>query len=182
MIRLILVRHGRAAHGWEEIDPGLDEVGWQQAAELAATLGPLGPLPLLTSPMRRCRETAGPLAAAWGVDVVVEPAMTELPSPRGVEPAQRPAWLRDALGRTWTDLGPPFLAYRAAVLGFVAGFDKDGVVVSHFIAINAVIGAAVGDDRLVVLSLDNGSRTTVDVGDGRFHLVEGGDEADTLVR
>ena len=35
----------------------------------------------------------------------------------------------------------------------------DTVVVSHFIAINAVIGSATGDDRLVVCSLDNCSVT-----------------------
>jgi broad specificity phosphatase PhoE len=182
MTRLILVRHGRAASGWEELDPGLDEVGWQQAAQAAAILGPVGPRLLLTSPMRRCQETALPLSAAWGVDALVEPAVTELPSPPGVEPADRPAWLRGVLGRTWSDLGPAFLAYRASVLGFLVGLDQDAVVVSHFVAINAVIGAAVGDDRLVVLSLDNASRTTVDISNEHFHLVEGGAEADTLVR
>ena len=56
------------------------------------------------------------------------------------------------------------------------------MVVSHFVAINAVIGAAIGDDRLVVLHLDNASRTVVDVDGGRFTLVEGGAEADTLIR
>jgi broad specificity phosphatase PhoE len=180
--RLILVRHGRAASGWQDLDPGLDSVGWQQAVAVAATVGPLGPRPLLTSPMRRCRETAAPLAEAWGVDAAVEPAVTELTSPPGVEAADRPAWLRSVLGRSWSDLGAPFLAYRAAVLAFLAGLDQDTVVVTHFVAINAVIGAALGDGWLVVLSLDNASRTTVDVVDGQFHLVEGGAEADTLVR
>ena len=56
------------------------------------------------------------------------------------------------------------------------------MVFSHFIAINAAIGAALGDDRLVVLHLDNTSRTVVDVDGGRFTLVEGGREADTLIR
>ena len=39
-------------------DPGLDPVGFEQARDLAARLGPLGPLPLVTSPLRRTRETA----------------------------------------------------------------------------------------------------------------------------
>jgi broad specificity phosphatase PhoE len=132
--------------------------------------------------MRRCRETAAPLAAAWGSEARVEPAVSELPSPPGVERAERPAWLRGALASRWSDLGPAFLIYRASVLGFLGGLAEDTVVVSHFVAINAVIGAALGDDRLVVLSLDNASRTTVDVRDGRFRLVEGGAEADTLIR
>ena len=41
--------------------------------------------------------------------------------------------------------------------------DEDTVVFSHFVAINAVIGACVGDDRLVIRSLDNCSVTVVDV-------------------
>ena len=53
---------------------------------------------------------------------------------------------------------------------------------SHFVAINAAIGAAIGDDRLVIRSLDNCSVTVIDVVDGRLHLVEGGHEADTLIR
>jgi broad specificity phosphatase PhoE len=56
------------------------------------------------------------------------------------------------------------------------------VVVSHFVAINAAIGAALDDDRLLVRSLDNCSVTVVDVVAGSLRLVEGGHEADTLIR
>jgi broad specificity phosphatase PhoE len=56
-------------------------------------------------------------------------------------------------------------------------------VFSHFIAINAVIGAATGDDRVVIASLDNCSITVFDVpGDGTLSLVSTGGEADTLIR
>jgi broad specificity phosphatase PhoE len=68
------------------------------------------------------------------------------------------------------------------VVAAVAGLTSDTVVVSHFVAINAVIGAAVGDDRLVIRSLDNCSITIVDIDDGTLSLVEGGHEADTLIR
>ena len=44
------------------------------------------------------------------------------------------------------------------------------------------IGVAIGDDRLVIRSLDNCSVTVMDVEDGRLRLVEGGHEADTLIR
>ena len=53
---------------------------------------------------------------------------------------------------------------------------------SHFIAINAAIGAATGDDRLLVRSLDNCSVTIFDVVGGALQLVESGHEADTLIR
>jgi broad specificity phosphatase PhoE len=60
--------------------------------------------------------------------------------------------------------------------------DTDTVVFSHFVAINAAIGAALDDDRLVIRRLDNCSVTTLDIVDGRLALVEGGHEADTLIR
>ncbi len=182
MARLILVRHGRAASGWEEQDPGLDEVGRAQAEVMAAIVAPLGQLPLLCSPLRRCRETAAPLAAAWGIDAEIDPAVTELPSPQGVPTSQRAAWLRGVMGGTWADLDDPFRLFRAGVLARLASVEVDTVVVSHFIAINAAVGACLADDRLVVLSLDNCSRTIIDNANGRFTLVEGGGEADTLIR
>ncbi len=65
---------------------------------------------------------------------------------------------------------------------YVAALAADTVVVSHFVAINAVIGACVGDDRVVIRSLDNASITVVDTAGGRLSLVAGGHEADTLIR
>lgn len=183
MPRLILVRHGRAAQGWEVPDPGLDDVGRVQAAAAADALaGLVAPRPIVTSPLARCRETAAPLAARWGIAATVDPAVGELPSPNGVAVVDRPDWLRSRIGGTWTGLGAPFLGYRDSVLAALAALTVDTVVVSHFIAINAAIGAAVGDDRLVVLRLDNTSRTTLDVDGAYFTLVEGGEEADTLIR
>ncbi|NBU39058.1 MAG: histidine phosphatase family protein, partial [Actinobacteria bacterium] len=73
--------------------------------------------------------------------------------------------------------------YRDTIAQAVSGLRTDTVVFSHFIAINAVIGAATGDDRVVVASLDNCSITVFDVTDnGELRLVETGGEADTLIR
>ena len=54
---------------------------------------------------------------------------------------------------------------------------------SHFVAINAVIGACLGDDRVVIRSLDNTSVTVVETSPAAgCSLVAGGHEADTLIR
>jgi broad specificity phosphatase PhoE len=183
MTRLHLVRHGRAAAGWDtDPDPGLDAMGQRQAADVAARLAPLGPLPVLTSPLLRCRETAAHLAAAWQIEALVEPAVAEIPSPEGIAMVDRIDWLRVAMRGTWSDLEPRYVSYRDNVVRALCGRDTDSVVFSHFIAINAAIGAAIGDDRLVVRSLDNCSVTVVDVVDGALQLVESGHEADTLIR
>jgi broad specificity phosphatase PhoE len=83
---------------------------------------------------------------------------------------------------TWADLGEPYVTFRDRVVARLLACTEDTVVFSHFVAINAAIGAALGDDRLVIRSLDNCSVTTVDVSAGRLVLVEGGEEADTLIR
>jgi broad specificity phosphatase PhoE len=178
------VRHGRAAAGWEQRDPGLDDVGRAQAQAMATavTCRVPGPLPVLSSPLRRCRETAAALASAWGVDVRVEPRVAEMPSPEGVAIEARVAWIREAAERTWADLGPRYVAYREGVIECLIGQRSSGIVVSHFFAINAVIGVATGDERTKVRSLDNCSVTVVALDDGALTLVEGGREADTLIR
>jgi broad specificity phosphatase PhoE len=183
MTRIHLVRHGRASAGWDrDPDPGLDAVGELQARSAAELLASRGPLRLVSSPLRRCRETAEPLAALWGSAVEIVPAVAEIPSPDGVPMEERVEWLRAAMRGTWADLGARYTAFRDGVAAAVASMPDDTVVFSHFIAINAVIGSALGDDRLVIRSLDNCSITIVDVIDGALHLVEGGHEADTLIR
>ncbi|MEI8238636.1 MAG: histidine phosphatase family protein [Actinomycetota bacterium] len=183
MTRVYLVRHGRATAGWDiDPDPGLDRVGLIQADEVCARLRPLGPLALVSSPLLRCQLTAAPLAAAWSVPVAIEPAVAEIPSPAGVAMADRVEWLRESMRGTWEALGARYVAYRDGVVDAVRSQPVDTVVFSHFVAINVVIGAASGDDRLVIRSLDNCSVTVVDVIDGVLHLVESGHEADTLIR
>ena len=150
------------------------------AEQLTAAI--VGPVPILSSPLRRCRETAAPVAARWATDVEVEPLVAEIPSPEGVLMGERVAWLRAAMGARWSDLGPRYGAFRDGVVRRLLAATGPTIVVSHFVAINAAIGAAVGDDRLVLRSLDNCSVTVLDVVDGSLRLVEGGHEADTLIR
>jgi len=183
MPRLHLVRHGRATGGWDvDPDPGLDPLGFEQADRLVERLAPLGPLPVVTSPLRRCRETAAPLATRWNTAPTVEATVAEIPSPPGVAIGERVAWLRTAMRGTWAELGARWATYRDAAVAWVASRPEDLVVVSHFIAINAVIGHCTGDDRLVIRRLDNTSVTIVEAGPDGLVLIESGHEADTLIR
>jgi broad specificity phosphatase PhoE len=186
-VRLHLVRHGRAAAGWNvDRDPVLDELGQQQAVDVAHLLVGLGPLPVYSSPLRRCQETSGPLSALWKTTPTIEPRVAEIPSPVGVALEERVEWLRGAMAGTWTQLGISdgdiYTQYRRDLLDTLFALSHDAVIFSHFIAINVVIGEALSDDRLVVKSLDNCSVTTVVVHDGKFTIEEMGREADTLIR
>ena len=113
-----LVRHGRATGGWDaDVDPVSTSSAWPRPppSPTCSDRSATAPPPLVTSPMRRCRETAAPLAARWGVtprraarhrDPVAEGAVR-----------RRVPWLRQAMTGTWSDLGPRYTAYRDAVAG-----------------------------------------------------------------
>ena len=181
--RIHLVRHGHATAGWDrDADPPLDTVGQRQALALAQRLAPIGPVPIVTSPLRRCQETAAPLAEAWDVTPSVELAIAEIPSPPGVAMEDRVDWLRQAVAGTWDALGDRYTEFRDGVLRFVAGCARETVIFSHFIAINVVLGACVDDDHLVIRRLDNTSVTVVENDAGTLRLVEAGHEADTIIR
>ena len=180
---LTLVRHGEAAAGWDDDpDPGLSPAGREQAIAGATALAPLGPRPVLGSPLRRARETAAPLEVEWDVEALVEPAVGEIVAPAahaGLEARGR--WLRTAMAGRWSDLDDEHVAWRDAVLGALTGLGGDAVVVTHFIAINVAVGAATGDDRVVCFTPGYCSRTTLEVADGRLRLLEVGASGATQV-
>jgi len=180
--RLYLVRHGRAAASWgEDLDPGLDDVGRDQASGVAAYLAAVGPLPILTSPLRRAQETAAPLAARWGMAPIVERSVGEIPSPTA-DLAERSTWLRHARTATWPNLGPDVAKWRSRLLATLLARGRDTVVFTHFVAINAVVGAALGEEATFVFNPGNASCTVVDVTDGELSIERLGSEAGSEIR
>jgi broad specificity phosphatase PhoE len=181
MPTLYLVRHGRAAAGWDsDLDPGLDALGQEQAQSLVAQFISLAPLDLIVSPMVRTRETAAPLAAVWRVKPRIEPRVSEVPSPvNGLK--ERGLWLRETATRAWAQLDELLRQWRGQVLAALAEGDRDAVVVTHYIAINVAVGAAVGDDRVVHFHPDYCSVTVLRSAAGRLELVRRGAEAATRV-
>lgn len=178
-VRLRLVRHGRAAGTFAEVhDPGLDPVGLEQALGLAERLAPLGPLPLVASPLRRTRETAAPLERVWGRIARIEPAVAEIPS-GAMGLTERGEWLRRIMAGDWDQVEPGLRTWRESVVAALLALGEDTVVVTHYIAINVAVGHAVGSDRVNLFSPDHCSVTVLDVEDGRLRLVARGDEAVT---
>jgi broad specificity phosphatase PhoE len=182
--RLYLVRHGQPLARYDQDhDPGLDEVGRAQAEAAAAELAPSGPLPVVTSPLRRTRETAAPFERQWNTTAAVEPAVGEVESPTD-DLAGRSAWLVEILraNRRWDELDDERQRWRAGVVDALLALDADTVVVTHYIAINAAVGRATGDDRVVNFRPDNCSCTVLE-SDGRtLTLVELGRQRETAVR
>ncbi|WP_409329629.1 histidine phosphatase family protein [Trujillonella humicola] len=157
MTEILLVRHGLPVSG--DTSPGLSATGAEQARRLGAWLKHEEVDALVTSPMRRARETAAALAGEMGreVDAVVDDLRewdTDLPpapytaiedmgpsSPRAVAIAE---------GR-YDDFVPELdrEAFRARVAGCLAELFERWpvdrlVAVGHGGAINAMVGGVLG--------------------------------------
>jgi len=182
MTRLLLVRHAHPSANWDhDVDAGLDGLGDRQARALIGALAPNGSMPIVTSPLRRTRETAAPLAEHWGLTPLVADAVGEIPSPVD-DLAGRGAWLRTVLAGRWSDAGPELHRWRRVLLDALHAIVVPTVVVSHYVAINTAVGAAAGDDRLVTFSPGHASITELAVDDGVLRVVALGAEATTTIQ
>ena len=176
-----MVRHGEAAAGYSQHpDPGLSDRGRGQAAAVADELAAIGPLQLVSSPMARAQETAAPLADRWDRPVLIDPAVSEIPSP-GLTPTERGAWLQRAMAGTWAETTDEVRAWRDGVAAALLGLDHDTVVFSHFVAINAAIAVATGADAMRCRHVDHCAVTTFDTAGSTLTIVEEGREATTTV-
>ncbi|MBZ0218187.1 MAG: histidine phosphatase family protein [Fimbriimonadaceae bacterium] len=184
-IRIYLVRHGHAAQSWKMgTDAGLSETGRQQAADIAAQMDALGPLPIVTSPLRRARETAAAFERMWSLRARISNDVCEIPSPPP-DTIVRSDWLKEKIAGSWTDLrheildGEPLGNWRDRVVASMLNLGKATIVATHYIAINAIVGAATNDDRVICFKPDNASCTVLDVIDKTLHLVKLGRETET---
>ncbi len=178
-----LVRHGKAAAGFgAHADPGLDDLGRTQAAAVAKMLDAQHqerPL-LLSSPLARAYETAQALAQLWQAEISIEPRVAEIPSPT-TDLEARAAWLSQAMAGNWSDLDADVQQWRQEIATFLIACQQDCIIFSHYVAINAAVGAATQDDRMRIFGPDNCSVTTLDNTGGKLTVVELGRVADTHI-
>ena len=188
MAKVYLIRHGHPAATWGGVDddPGLDDTGKAQAEDVAKTLMALPeadrPTHVVSSPLRRCLETAQPYAKAIGVEIEIDPAVGEIPTPKSLAPSERSGWLRKAFAGAWAEIEGDldYETWRRAVTATVAG-RANTAIFSHFVAINAVLSHIGGDDRVIGFRPDHCSLTILDIGDDGLNLMERGREASTGV-
>jgi broad specificity phosphatase PhoE len=169
--RVWLVRHGEASANWgQELDPSLSPQGRLDAAAAVDLLDGVGPMPVVTSPMRRTRQTAEAFASAWGVEVVVEPAVSEVPSPTS-DLVQRQQWLGGFLASGWSMQPDDLWRWRQNLLRFLRSLTTPTVVVTHAVAINTVLAEANNDDGVFTSAVAPGSVTVVDFSAGDAGLL-----------
>lgn len=175
MALLYLVRHGEPLSGWGDAnpDPGLSKLGLAQAAHAASVLRGRGVRAAITSPLLRCRETAAAFEMESGAIAVVAEGVREVPTPAGV--ADRPEWLRGVMAGAWKD-APALADFRDGVIATLLEKSRDVAVFSHYVAINAAVGAALGDDAVMVFKPAHCSITVMSNDGGKLTLVERGAE------
>lgn len=188
MSRIHMIRHGHPASTWGDADPdpGLDATGAEQASAVAVALLALPaserPTRVISSPLRRCRETAQPLADALGVVVEIEPRVGEIPTPAALSVQARPGWLREAFQGKWSEIKGDldYVAWTRQVAQGVATYPR-AAVFSHFVALNAAVSAVTNGEAVAAFRPDHVSVTVFDLVDGGLILVEKGREASTQV-
>ena len=171
-MRLTLVRHGRPdeddAATWH--DPPLREDGLRQAHAVAALLADEDVTRIVSSPMRRARETAAPLAARLGLPSEVVDGWAETDRHLG---RYRSTETLRALGNGEWDrfladpvryLGHDPERFTADVTGalqeaLLAPDDAHVVVFAHGLPINLVLSNVLGLTRIVHFQPGYGSVT-----------------------
>ncbi len=147
---------GRAA------DPPLSPVGRQQADALADWLIEEHVDALYTSPLRRARETAHPLAHRFGLDPEVEEDIAEFDRHaeayvplEELKASNDPRWQQMLDGGYFAEGDLTASEFQAAVVGAIdrivaANQSRTAVVVCHGGVINAYVGHVLGLDEFMV--------------------------------
>jgi len=188
-MRLILVRHGQTQHNADGLVQGradipLSELGQRQAAALATALADEPIAAVVSSPLRRARDTAVAIAAVHGLTVLVEPELVEMDvgGMEGLSGAQMRSRYPDVLTR-WLEPGgtavplpggESLAAVQARAWQVVTRlgerFPGDTVVaVTHNFVIAGIVCRAldVPLDGFRRFRIDVASRTTVEIGPER---------------
>jgi len=181
-MNIFLVRHGQAAAKWDELDdPELSALGRHQAETVARELTDQVDVDvqLISSPMLRARETALPLASSLDAHISIVGAFREIPTP--VPLADRQDWLKKIARQRWDEQHEIVREWRESLLHQLSLIEKPTVVFTHFMVLNAIVGALSGQDRVVCFLPDNVSVTRLQSREGCMEVLELGRQLRTIV-
>jgi alpha-ribazole phosphatase len=182
---ILFARHGETEANRQRLalgraDPPLTERGLRQAGALAKRVVASDIATVFTSPLRRARETAAPIAAAANAELVVDDRLIELDYGEW-DGKSFPDLPPESLSRWRTDptFAPPGGESLRAVTTRVAGFCTevlDGptvVAVSHVSPIKCAVAWALGTSEELGwrMFLDLASITRIAGRDGQGSLV-----------
>lgn len=157
-MELVLIRHALPVRSDGHADPELSQRGREQAERLVDALRADHVDALYSSPARRARQTAEPLAGALAMNLLVEPGIAEFDSGdtsyvpiEELRAAGDPRWHAVARGDLYS-AGVDPVAFRSRVLQAcqqIAARHPGGraVLFTHAGACNALLGDLLGQQR-----------------------------------
>ena len=186
MSKVFLIRHGQAEDGWTSLDPGLSETGIDQSKKLSEKINKMitGREAVVSSPLKRCLETAKISLAKLDVNISIDNTFAELPSPIS-DLNKRVVWLKRVLPLTWEELeNDPvsasscisYSSWREDVIRSLLKLKGDSIIFSHYVVINSIIGWVLNSNKVVNFNPANCSITTLEINKGKISILSLGDE------
>lgn len=178
-----MIRHGEASAKWgAEPDPGLSKLGFRQAIDVVTKVSPALPadIDVISSPLRRARETAEPLRKALGEKpLTIVDAFREIPVP--ATDHERAAWFKSVESQSWGQQPAMLQQWRASAIERVHAIESNAVIFTHFMVINAIVGSLGKNEEMQVFRPDNCSVTRLVRRGGVLQVSERGREMTTVV-
>ena len=83
-------------------DSGLNEIGFRQASKFAQEFSTKNPMQIISSPLKRAKESALPLARIWKTSIVYDSRIGEVPFPSNCQKSAT-EWLGETLKSKWSE-------------------------------------------------------------------------------
>ncbi len=182
---IYLIRHGEAAQAWDEApDPVLSTNGQHQAVALANEYLPIvigADFQLVSSPLLRAKQTAFPFQLAFGNAATINRNIAEIPSP-GIALKDRRNWLKALFTKKINELEQPQLDWRNNIIESISNIEKNTLIFSHFMTINAIVGWIRGNEQVVSYYPNYCSITKIEKIGNQFTIKSLGEELTTVIQ
>ncbi len=180
MVSIYLVRHGEAAASWgEDPDPGLSQLGHQQALQVRDALECCDNLRIISSPLKRAQDTAQPLATTLRTSIELDESFREIPSPVGID--DRRAWLSGFMQQQWSAQSPDIAGWRERAWSTLFACEQHTAIFTHFMIINSICCQLTEHSATLCCVPDNGSIMHLQLEGSSLELVSIGRQQQTKV-
>lgn len=182
-INIILIRHGEASASWgDDPDPGLSQLGMNQAADLIKNneLLFLDGYHFISSPKSRAQMTAAPLAKKYNKDIEINAVFSEIPS-NGIDAKNKKDWLTKIIKMDLIDLPHEVNDWREKLIKKILTIKKDTIIFSHFMVINALISELTNNQNLLCFYPDYTSITKIIINNNKVEEFYVGGERKTPI-
>ena len=179
---IILVRHGEASAGWSmHPDPGLSELGFEQAAKAGKSLiKKISSYNLLSSPKKRAIETMEMMIEEKGCSFQLDSRFIEIPS-GNINADKKKEWLVNIFTTPIEELPEEVKEWRNKLINWLKEAEGNFIVTTHFMVINALVSHITSNHAISYFHPDYASRTEIFIRNGELTQLILGDDKKTVI-